>query len=128
MENEAEIKIIRTSSGKITAVSVLMPVWSKQCGEGHLNIKIPLLRIDTVALDDNDAEKAIEEAIVSFCIVAEKFGRGVEEELIALGWHSMSAEANEPIIGYNLPNRNEVLDDIMRTGENYVNEHLEIAA
>jgi hypothetical protein len=46
-------------------------------------VKVPILNIDTFA-DTNDIEDvkvAIVEAVLSFCIVAEKMGLGITEEL-----------------------------------------------
>lgn len=122
---EANIKITRNEN-KITSISVLMPIWNKESDHGNLLINIPLLGIETIARHENDADKAIEEAIVSFCIVAEKFGQGIEKELQTLGWQKIDSSTGEPEIGYNVSNPDDVLDRLIRTGDNYVNPHLEI--
>lgn len=123
---EANIKITRNGD-KLISISVFMPIWNKQSDHGNLLVQIPLLGIETIAKDENDAEKAIDEAIASFCIVAEKFGQGVEKELQALGWIPVDSETNESALGYNVSDTDAMLERLMQTGENYVNPHLEIA-
>lgn len=126
---EANIKITRTS-GKIDSLSVSMPIWNKQSNHGNLLVKLPLLGIETIAKDEKDAEKAIEEAITSFCVVAEKFGQGVEKELLSLGWTAIDGKTGEPILGYTISDKSDadaMLERLMQTGDNYANQHLEIA-
>jgi len=126
---EANIKVTR-NGGKIDSISVLMPIWNKQSDHGNLLVKLPLLGIDTIAKDEKDAEKAIEEAIISFCIASEKFGQGVEKELLSLGWTAIDGDTGEPILGFTISDEsdaNMMLERLMQTGENYVNQHLEIA-
>ena len=123
---EANIKITRNLD-KLTSISVFMPIWNKQSDQGNLLVQLPLLGIDTIARNEADADKAIEEAIASFCIVAEKFGQGIEKELQALGWVAIDGETGEPLLGYNVSNTDAMLERLMQTGENYVNQHLEIA-
>ncbi len=124
---EANIKITR-NRGKLISISVFMPIWNKQSEHGNILVQIPLLGIDTIANDEKDAEKAIDEAIASFCIVAEKFGLGIEKELQALGWISVEGEIGVPTLGFNVSDTDVMLERLMQTGENYVNPHLEIAA
>ncbi len=126
---EANIKITR-SGDEITSISVFMPIWSKNSNHENLLIQIPLLGIETIALNEFDSEKAIEEAIISFCIVSEKFGQGVEKELICLGWTMTDQETGEPILGYTVSDNTEtdiMLERLMQTGDNYINQHLAIA-
>ncbi|QEC68570.1 hypothetical protein FRZ67_15105 [Panacibacter ginsenosidivorans] len=124
---EANIKIAR-HNGIVTSISVFMPIWSKTSDHGKLLIQLPLLGIDTIAKDEADSEIAIKEAIQSFCIVAEKFGQGIEIELQALGWIAVDGESGEPLLGYNVEETDELLERLFHTGENYVNPHLEIVA
>lgn len=123
---EANIKITRNGD-KISSISVFMPIWNKHSDHGNLLVQLPLLGIETMAKDENDAEKAIDEAIVSFCIVSEKFGQGIEKELQALGWIHIHSETCEPVLGYNVSDTDVMLERLMLTGENYINQHLEIA-
>ncbi len=104
-----------------------MPVWNKISEQGNLIVKLPLLGIETIAKNEKDAEKAIEEAIASFCIAADKFGQGIEKELQALGWIAVDNENGEPLLGYNVADTDALLERLIQTGENYVNSHLEIA-
>jgi hypothetical protein len=130
---EANIIITRDASsneGKIHSISIFMPVWSKQSDHGNLPVQLPLLGIDTIAVDEKDAEKAIEEAIISFCIISEKFGQGIEKELFSLGWKAIDRETGEHILGYTISDESDadaMLERLMQTGDNYVNQHLEIA-
>jgi len=87
---EANIKITRAGK-KLDAISVVMPIWNKQSEQGDLMINLPLLGIETIAKDERDAERAVEEAIISFCLVADKFGQGIEKELQVLGWVTVAA-------------------------------------
>jgi hypothetical protein len=126
---EANIKITR-NRGKIDSISVLMPIWNKQSDHGNLLVKLPLLGIETIAKDEKDAEKAIKEAIISFCIVSEKFGQGIEKELFSLGWSAVDGETGEPVLGYTISGESDadtMLERLMQTGDNYVNNRLEIA-
>lgn len=124
---EANIKITR-SEDKLTSISVFMPIWNKISDHGNLLVQLPLLGIDTIAKDEIDAEKAIEEAIASFCFVAEHFGQGLVKELQALGWIAFDGETGEPLLGYNVSDADAMLERLMQTGENYVNPHLEVEA
>lgn len=129
MKQEANIKLSMLN-GKVIAISVNMPIWNKVSDHGNLLVSLPFLGIDTIAKDEADSEKAIQEAIVSFCVVSEKFGQGAEKELEALGWIRVDGETGEPLLGYNISTDEDVegvLERIVNTGENYVNPHLEIA-
>jgi len=125
---EANIRITRR--GKMTeAIAVVMPIWNRRSEKGNLLVNLPLLGIETVAKDETDAERAIEEAIISFCLVADKFGQGIEKELQALGWIPVDTENGELLLGFSLSDSTEIellLEQICHTTENYVNPHLEI--
>ncbi|NWK66944.1 MAG: hypothetical protein HYI21_13010 [Sediminibacterium sp. Gen4] len=123
---DAHIKISRNGD-KITSISVLTPIWNKISEHGNLIVSIPMLGIETIAKNDDDAEIAIKEAITSFCIISEKFGQGLEKELQALGWIAIDQESGEPLLGYNIEDTDSLLQRIMQTGEEYLNPHLEIA-
>lgn len=124
--NEANIRIFRKGD-KITSISVFMPIWSEESDCGLLNVRLPLLGIDTIAKDEKDAEVAIEEAISSFCLIAEKFGQGIEKELQSLGWVAVDKKTGEPILGYNVADADSLIERLMQTGQQYVNPHLELA-
>jgi hypothetical protein len=122
---EANIRITRKGE-KITSISVFMPIWNKLSDQGNLLVSLPLLGIETIAKDEIDAENAIKEAIGSFCIIAEKFGQGLEKELQCLGWETIDGETGEPLLGFNVSDTDAMLERLMQTGENYVNPHLEL--
>ncbi|MDZ4072986.1 MAG: hypothetical protein U1C70_14280 [Sediminibacterium sp.] len=126
MQNiEANIVITR-NDGKLASISVQMPIWSKQSEfDGNTIVKLPLLGIETVAKNDDDAEIAIKEAIQSFCGVAEKFGEGIEKELQSLGWKLVDSNGN-PVLGFCVSETDALLDRLLQTGDNYTNENLEI--
>lgn len=122
---EANIEITRTQRNRV-AISVSMPVWSKESEfDNNIHVHLPLLNIDTIAKNEQDAETAIKEAIQSFCIAAEKFGQGIEAELQALGWKRVDKNGN-PILGFCVSETEELLDRLLQTGDNYINPKLEI--
>jgi hypothetical protein len=123
---EANIEIKRTIN-KHVSISVSMPVWSKESEfDGNIIVKLPLLDIDTIASNEQDAEIAIKEAIQSFCVAAEKFGEGIEKELQALGWKRVDQKGN-PVLGFCVSETDELLERLLQTGDNYINSDLEIA-
>ena len=124
--NEATIKLLKVV-GKVKSISIFMPIWEKTSEHGNLFINLPLLGLETIAKDNTDSEAAIREIISSFCTVAEKFGQGIEKELQALGWVHVDDETGEPIMGYNVSDADSVIERIMQTGENYINQNLAIA-
>lgn len=122
---EANIEITRTDKG--ISISVSMPVWTKESQfDNNVLVKLPLLDIDTIAKNEEDAEVAIKEAIQSFCVAAEKFGQGIEKELQALGWKQVDQDGNA-ILGFCVSETDELLDRLLQTGDNYINANLEIA-
>ncbi len=129
-KNEANIKIEREGE-KLKSVSISMPVWSKSSDtNNHLLVELPLLGLKTVAKDDIDVDKAIEEAIMSFCICSEKFGQRLENELLTLGWEVINEKSGDPIMGFSINEDMEsadaVIDRIFRTADNYAKNNLNI--
>lgn len=123
---EANIEIMRNGD-KLVSISVSMPIWSKESEfDGNILVKLPLLAINTIAKDEDDAEIAIKEAIQSFCIAAEKFGEGVESELQALGWKRVDHNGNH-VLGYCVSEPDALIERLLQTGDNYINPNLEIA-
>jgi hypothetical protein len=114
--NEANIEIIR-KEGKLQSISVAMPIWDKIGDDNFLSINIPLFGIKTFAKDEVDAEIAINEILTLFCINAEKFGKGLENELKLIGWSFIKQDAEFCTMAYNVSNSNSVIDQIMQTGE-----------
>lgn len=120
--NEANIEITKKGN-KIFSIAVVMPMWDKMGDDGFLKIDIPLLSIRTFAKDEQDAQKAIEEAIKIFCINAEKFGAGLVNELRILGWSHNNEVDNTVSMVYSVSDTNFVLEQIMETGEQYAHTH-----
>lgn len=116
--NEATIKLLM-EDGKITSISIFMPIWEKPSDQGNLFIHLPLLGLETLAKDSNDGETAIKEAITSFCMIAEKFGQGLEKELETLGWVHIDGETDEPVLGYNISDTDAVIERIMQTAYSF---------
>lgn len=122
MNTEANIKINK-NGGKVIFISVAMPICVQRNNFGNLSVQLPLLDFETIASDGTDAKKAIKEAIVSFCIIAEKFGRGIEKELQELGWEN---EGEDNLV-FKINGTGSILEEIFNTGESYVNPHLRVA-
>ncbi|RAJ87734.1 hypothetical protein CLV59_101495 [Chitinophaga dinghuensis] len=121
MTTEASITITK-HEGSIAFISVRMPIWTKWNAFGNLSVIIPLLGFETFAKDEKDAEHAIEEAIISFCVVAERFGQGITKELQALGWRI----AGEDNLEYGFDYTDAVLENIFKMGKHYENPHLKL--
>lgn len=63
-----------------------MPILISQ-REGFILVKLPLLGdMETAAKDEDDLDAALSELSDCFLQAASKFGKGVHEELKALGW------------------------------------------
>lgn len=121
----ANIEILRNHD-KLVSISVSMPIWCKSSEfDGNIRVKLPLLAIDTIAEDENDVDSAVKEAIQSFCIASERFGEGIEKELQALGWKNVD-ENGEAIKGFCVSETDQLLERLLETGDNYVNQQLAI--
>lgn len=121
--SEANIEITRNNR-KLFSIAVVMPMWDKIGDDGFLKIDLPLFGIRTFSKNALDTEIAIEEAIKIFCINAERFGAGLENELRILGWsHNFEKEDTTSMV-YNVSDTNVVLEQIMETGEQYAHTHL----
>jgi hypothetical protein len=125
--HEANIEIVRHGS-QLASISVIMPKWLKAEDNGLMAVNIPFFGLKTVAKNEEDAETAIEEAIKCFCISAEKFGRGIESELTALGWTVEAGEHERTLLTYSIESSNYIVEQVMQTGEQYAHKELEICA
>jgi hypothetical protein len=110
---------IKRSRGKLDAVSIVMPIWDKNIEDGFLSINIPLFAISTFAKDESDIDQAVREAIILFCINAEKFGNGLETELRVLGWNNGLAKNGLTTLSFEVSQRNQVFGQVMQTGEEF---------
>ncbi len=70
-----------TDENKQVSILTDIQIFTKPSGRGYISVLIPSLAIDTIAKDENDVAAAVNEAVCSFFIIAEKFGKGIEEEL-----------------------------------------------
>lgn len=116
--NEANIEIIR-DNGKLSSISVAMPIWDKPVEDGFLSVNIPLFGIKTFAKDELDSEIAINEALKAFCINSERFGKGLETDLKIMGWDFIEQKENICVMAFSVSNSNSVIDQIMQTGEQF---------
>lgn len=123
--NEANIEIIRVN-GELKSLAVQMPIWDKILDDESISINIPLLGLKTFAFNDGDTLTAIQQLIQAFCINSERFGMGVEAELSKIGWVKNSVEESKVRMSYQISGSNVILDQIMQTGDQFV-EVLEIA-
>ena len=114
MQNESAIGITR-HSGKLAAVSVIMPVWSKvDESDNKIYIDIPLFGLKTVAKDESDFDIAIQEAVMCFCLLSEEKGLGLESELEFNGWEQMDHKEGQMM--FDTKNQ-PVLESVFETGD-----------
>lgn len=123
---EANIDIVRTN-GKLSSVSITMPIWGKVGNDDFLAVNIPLFGIKTFARDESDSEAAINEVLEAFCVNAERFGKGLENELKLIGWDFVEQKNGFTSMSFRVSNSNSVLDQIMQTGDR-ISQKLELAA
>lgn len=120
--SEANIEITRHNDA-LASISVMMPIWTKVAIDGGVNIKIPLLGLTTKAANDQQVDAAFEEAVKCFCMSAEKFGQGLDKELLTLGWTLVGDDSSH--LDFNVGD-SFALESIMETG-NVVCKELEMA-
>lgn len=121
--SEGNIRVSKISEG-ILSVSVMMPKWEKTNIEDLILINLPLLGLETIAVNEEDIDTAIDEAIESFCHQSERFGRGLVKELISLGWKTQIESESDTVLVFEMSsNKNTVKDiiieRIMETGDQY---------
>ncbi|MFN7675345.1 hypothetical protein [Flavobacterium sp.] len=119
---EANIEINRLD-GKLSSITIDMPIWDKIVEDEFMSVNIPFLGIKTFAKDELDAQEAIKECVNLFCVTSEKFGSGLETELRLLGWEFISEDKGSVIMSFNTSN--VIFDQIMETGDKFV-ETLEL--
>ena len=74
----------------LESVSVIMPIWDKENQDGSKSINMPFFGINFHAVEGMNIEELTHDAIKGFCLNCERFGFGLETELIALGWEHFS--------------------------------------
>lgn len=114
---EANIEINRLD-GKLSSITVDMPIWDKTVEDEFISVNIPFLGIKTFAKNEIDAQDAIKECVHLFCVTSEKFGSGLETELRLLGWEFISEDKGSVIMAFNTSN--VIFDQIMETGDKFV--------
>lgn len=119
--------VISRKGGKLHTISVAMPIWDNIGEDGFLSIDIPLFNLKSFAKDESNADESIREAIVAFCIGAEKHGKGLETELKVLGWSFTDQTENMTVMSFELSERNFMLNRVMQTGESFADK-LDIAS
>ncbi|SFT42112.1 hypothetical protein SAMN04489724_0680 [Algoriphagus locisalis] len=122
---EANIDITRNPEGILKSVSLALPVWTKESEDGFLSVNIPILGIKTFAKDEADVDSAIKEAITLFCLNAEDFGNGLENELKMAGWNSSERKFHNSSLYW--ATNDDIIDLIIETGSPY-SETLELTA
>lgn len=74
----------------MTFVSTNMPIKKEKKDNGFVQITFPLMgELEIFCKEGDDTKKAVIEAISSFLVASDKFGRGVKAELNDLGWVAM---------------------------------------
>jgi hypothetical protein len=88
MDHKTAIASIKITKGKNTTnINIDMPIWTKRDSNGRFYANLALLGgITTFADNEIDLDIAINEAASCFFIAAQKNGKGIFEELKALGW------------------------------------------
>lgn len=116
IENNLIVEIIR-KAGELASVKAIMPTWTRVGRDGQLYAKMPFIGgQETVGVDEQDLETAVNEAFAGFCIVAEKYGLGLEKELVMLGWQvAQSEDADVSVFG--LRPEQEAMGGVLTTGD-----------
>lgn len=124
----AKFEFIPATNGK-TKVNVTMPIWLRKDSSGKVYITLGLLGgMTTIAKDEKDIDNAMKEAIASFIHAAQKFGKGINEELKSLGWQPKKTHLRFKSKKSFIPrDNNPMLQGLMRTGVER-NVNLQIAA
>ena len=110
---EASIEVLRET--KITKISVVMPIWSKQIAENVIAVNIPLFGLKTYIRNEDETQNAVDESLKCFFIASEKYGIGIEGELTSLGWKSVNKSME-------FMQENPVMEQMMETGEQYYDQ------
>lgn len=121
MENNiAKIQILK--NGDTIEVSTFMPIWQRKSEDGQIYISIPLLGIETISNDEDDIDKFIKEALTCFCVIAEKYGKGLKKELEALGWNLEISSINKKINSQllNVKPKTPIYAEMLKTGSSRV--------
>ena len=117
MEQKVNISIeIAREDHKLSSASVIMPTWNRKGNDGKIYAKIPFLGLETYGNDENDLDKAVEEAFACFCIASEKHGLGLESELEYIGW-TKTDKKDEVHSFLQAVTENEAFESALNTGD-----------
>ncbi|KAF0240178.1 MAG: hypothetical protein Q8K64_09065 [Sediminibacterium sp.] len=123
---EANIEIVKV--GNESTISIIMPTWQKiEEDNDFITVNIPLFGLKTISNSQEDTITAIHEALKCFLISSNRFGQGVEKELQALGWVIIEKDENKTLLSYSIESSDFVLEQIMETGDQFVDTDLTIA-
>jgi predicted RNase H-like HicB family nuclease len=118
----ASIKVIPVAGGK-SDIHIEMPVWIRKDAGNIFYAEMALLgNIVTYGNSEADLDIAIKESIACFILSAEQHGKGLKDELIALGWQIQKNKMKFKVkrtdrgaISYNLSD-NPALNSVIKTG------------
>lgn len=68
-------------------------------------------------MNESDAEVAVKEAFQAFCIISEKHGMGIENELEYIGWERDMSGLDTDNIVMKIPVQKPVMERVMDTGD-----------
>lgn len=122
---EPSIKIVR-SGEKLISIMVVMPIRVEETFDGYLRIYMPLFHTQTWAKDESDVEQAVEDTIIDYCKDAEKFGLGLEKELLEMGWDFKDDKAKEPVLEFEIKNIGNALDRLLGVSKRRFSKNMEL--
>ncbi|MBU3664002.1 MAG: hypothetical protein FGM41_12510 [Bacteroidetes bacterium] len=114
-EKEASVEISRDESGTLLGLKLFMPVWVAPRLDGTFDVKLPLLAISIDAFSEDDIDVAIKEVTLAFAKSAEKFGNGLEKEIIALGWKHDKGKSHKNL--FSVTSKNLPFPSMIKTGQ-----------
>ncbi|MGF7219102.1 hypothetical protein GGR92_005282 [Spirosoma lacussanchae] len=107
---------IARQDGRLISASIIMPTWHHRAEDGKLYAQIPFLGLETYGRNEERLNEAIKEAFICFCLLSERSGRGVEEELIAMGWQLDEPTSEGHAVLVAKP-ADELYDRVLQTGD-----------
>jgi hypothetical protein len=103
-----------------------MPIRVEKNADGNFRVYMPLFYTETVAKNESDVEKAVEESVLDYCRDAEEFGPGIETELQEQGWVIIDDKANEPAFEFYIRNVVATLAPLLKYKMRSFNKNLEL--
>lgn len=109
--NEATIDIKRDAHGRLVSVSAMMPVWENENDDNSVTVRLPFLGLKFFAFDGLNPDQLIHDAMKGFFASCEKFGLGLDTELIGMGWEKQ----NDSSLTFTIDNF--IFEEIIDTGD-----------